>query len=177
MESNLLFRDHTPLGASPDDPQTTRQRFESLTGLRSLAIWIAYFHVGHMYDHDGFGTIPYLELGVARVDVFFVLSGFVLAHVYWAQRTRPFAFGDFMMARLARIYPLHVFALGVLIAYLLLGMSIGKADHITNYSITGLLGNLALLQSFGLPDVVYWNFPAPRSALNSRVILLSRSIF
>lgn len=141
--------------------QTTRQRFESLTGLRFLlAIWIAYFHVGHMYDHDGFGTIPYLELGVARVDVFFVLSGFVLAHVYWAQRTRPFAFGDFMMARLARIYPLHVFALGVIIAYLLLGMSIGKADHITNYSITGLLGNLALLQSFGLPDVVYWNFPA-----------------
>ena len=75
----------------------TRQRFESLTGLRFLlAIWIAYFHVGHMYDHNGFGALPILELGVARVDVFFVLSGFVLTHIYWSSRGRPFEFGSFM---------------------------------------------------------------------------------
>ena len=67
----------------------SRQRFDSLTGLRFiLAIWIAYFHVGHMYDHDGFGALPYLELGVARVDVFFVLSGFLITRQLWAVSRR-----------------------------------------------------------------------------------------
>ena len=139
----------------------TRQRFDSLTGLRFLlAVWIAFFHVGHMYDHDGFGALPYLELGVARVDVFFVLSGFVLTHIYWSNRQRPFAFGDFMIARIARIYPLYLLSLGVIIGYLVLGLLIGRSDSFDGYTPAGLVANLTMLQSVGLPGVTSWNFPA-----------------
>ncbi|MAF58373.1 acyltransferase [Ponticaulis sp.] len=139
----------------------SRQRFDSLTGLRFiLAIWIAYFHVGHMYDHDGFGALPYLELGVARVDVFFVLSGFVLTHIYWNNRNRPFAFGDFMVARIARIYPLHILALGIMLGFLVLGMVMGRADMAEGYPLEGLFANLFMMQSFGAPGGAAWNFPA-----------------
>lgn len=138
-----------------------RQRFESLTGLRFLlAIWIAYFHVGHMYDHNGFGALPILELGVARVDVFFVLSGFVLTHIYWSSRNRPFDFGDFMLARVARIYPLYLFALLAIVGYLTLGLIMGKGAELTGYTVTGLVANLFMLQSTGLVDAGMWNFPA-----------------
>src|SRR5690606_8018075 len=42
--------------------------FHSLTGLRFvLACWIAYFHVGLMFDSEGFGSLPLLELGMTRV--------------------------------------------------------------------------------------------------------------
>jgi peptidoglycan/LPS O-acetylase OafA/YrhL len=140
---------------------SSRQRFDSLTGLRFfLAIWIAYFHVGHMYDIDGFGALPILELGVARVDMFFVLSGFVLTHVYWANRDRPFDFGSFMIARIARVYPLHVLALGVIMAFLVAGIVMGKGDMVEGYTLSGLLANLTLTQSFGMPGSVHWNFPA-----------------
>ena len=139
----------------------TRQRFESLTGLRFLlAIWIAYFHVGHMYDHNGFGALPILELGVARVDVFFVLSGFVLTHIYWSSRGRPFEFGSFMLARVARIYPLYLFALLAIIGYLTLGFIMGKGAELSGYTATGLVANLFMLQSTGLVDAGMWNFPA-----------------
>ncbi len=137
-----------------------KQVFLSLNGLRFiLAIWIAYFHVGHMFDEDGFGMLPFLRLGIARVDVFFVLSGFVLSHVYWAQRTKPFNFLDFMVARLARIYPMYLLALAIIIAYLIGGAILGKAAN-TSYPLSDLVMSLFFLQASGLTQTNSWNFPA-----------------
>ena len=137
-----------------------RQIFRSLNGLRFiLAIWIAYFHVGHMFDEHGFGMLPILRLGVSRVDVFFVLSGFVLSHVYWAQRTKPFNFLDFMVARLARIYPMYLLALGLIIAYLSVGFVLGKQGD-TIYPLSDLFKCLFFLQAVGLTETNSWNFPA-----------------
>ncbi|MFC7292162.1 acyltransferase family protein [Hirschia litorea] len=137
-----------------------KQVFLSLNGLRFiLAIWIAYFHVGHMFDDAGMGTLPFLRLGIARVDVFFCLSGFVLSHVYWAQRTKPFNFADFMVARLARIYPMYLLALGIIIAYLAGGALLGKAPS-TSYPFSDLVMNLLFLQASGLTETNSWNFPA-----------------
>ncbi|WP_018997163.1 acyltransferase family protein [Hirschia maritima] len=139
---------------------SSRQVFRSLNGLRFiLAIWIAYFHVGHMFDEHGFGMTPILRLGVSRVDVFFVLSGFVLSHVYWAQRTKPFNFLDFMVARLARIYPMYLIALGLIIAYLSAGFILGKQGD-TVYPISDLFKCLFFLQAIGLTETNSWNFPA-----------------
>lgn len=141
-------------------PSKPKQVFASLNGLRFiLAIWIAYFHVGHMFDEDGFGMLPILRLGISRVDVFFVLSGFVLSHVYWAQRTKPFNFSDFMIARFARIYPMYLIALGLIAAYLGAGFILGKQGD-TVYPISDLLKCLLFLQAVGLTETNSWNFPA-----------------
>lgn len=135
--------------------------FHSLTGLRFvLACWIAYFHVGLMFDSEGFGSLPLLELGMTRVDVFFVLSGFVLAHVYWAREGAKFNFADFMVARVSRLYPLFLLALAVIGAYLVAGAAIGQAVEPGRYSLRDLVANLLMLQSFGVTSGGDWNFPA-----------------
>ena len=50
------------------------------------------------------------------VDIFFILSGFVLSYVYAHKfNTRDFqSYSHFLKARIARIYPLHVVTLCVL---------------------------------------------------------------
>lgn len=135
--------------------------FHSLTGLRFLlAAWIAYFHVGLMFDTDGFGALPLLQLGMTRVDVFFVLSGFVLAHVYWAREGVRFRFADFMVARVSRLYPLFLLSLALIGAYLAAGAVIGQTVEPGRYGMRDLAANLFMLQSFGVADGSDWNFPA-----------------
>ncbi len=135
--------------------------FHSLTGLRYvLACWIAYFHIGLMFDASGFGALPLLELGMTRVDVFFVLSGFVLAHVYWARQERAFRFGDFFVARVARLYPLFLLSIAMLGAYVLAGGLLGHAPEPGRYGLRDLAASLLMLQSFGLTAHSDWNFPA-----------------
>jgi peptidoglycan/LPS O-acetylase OafA/YrhL len=135
--------------------------FDSLTGLRFiLAIWIAVFHFGDMYDHTGFGSWPIMKAGVARVDLFFVLSGFVLTHVYWMRTDAKFDFAGFLQARFARLFPLHLLALSVLLV-LLAGAHIIKAtEEIQGFTLQGFLANIFLLQAWGIEGAGKWNFPA-----------------
>ena len=148
------------MGTARADTSSARIVFGSLSGLRFLlAIWIAYFHVGHMFDENGFGNLPVLRMGISRVDMFFVLSGFVLTHVYWARRRGKFNFLDFMAARIARIYPMYLVALALTGTYLIIGTALGKAPQ-TDYPVSDLLKCLFFLQAFGLTDTNAWNFPA-----------------
>ena len=90
-----------------------------MTPLRGIAaIWVICFH--YVVVYFGFHPEKYsgvLNKGYLAVDMFFMLSGFVLSHVYW----RTFAsdqadvgrnYWSFIGARIARLYPLHLFNLG-----------------------------------------------------------------
>jgi peptidoglycan/LPS O-acetylase OafA/YrhL len=144
-----------------NQPQEKAQTFDSLTGLRFvLAIWIALFHFGDMYDHLGLGSWPIMRAGAARVDVFFVLSGFVLTHIYWARTDAKFDFSGFLQARFARLVPLHLFALSILAALVVGAKLVGKAGEVDQFTIEGLLANIFLLQSWGIAGSNVWNFPA-----------------
>ncbi len=52
-----------------------------------------------------------MEHSDAAVDLFFVLSGFVFTHVYWKKGGLVAETGPFFLARIARIYPLHLIML------------------------------------------------------------------
>ncbi len=136
------------------------ETFDSLTGLRFLlSIWIAVFHLGDMYDHAGFGSWPIMKAGVARVDIFFVLSGFVLTHIYWARSKAKFDFSTFMRARVARLYPLHLLALAILAGLVGAAHLVGKGSEAHNFTALGLGANIFLLQAWGVPGAGVWNFP------------------
>jgi peptidoglycan/LPS O-acetylase OafA/YrhL len=135
--------------------------FDSLTGLRFvLALWIAVFHFGDMYDLSGFGSWPIMKAGVARVDVFFVLSGFVLTHVYWMRTNAKFDFPTFLKARFARLFPMHLLALCLLLALVIAAHLIGAHEEAQKYTLQGFLANIFLLQAWGIKGAGNWNFPA-----------------
>lgn len=73
--------------------------FSALDGLRGLAaIAVALFH--WLLNFAGF----------LAVDFFLVLSGFILAHRYLYSDS-PISSGRFVISRLARLYPMHLFGL------------------------------------------------------------------
>ncbi len=73
------------------------------------------------------GHTQLIENGYLWVDLFFILSGLVLAHVYgeaFARTPRTISYGRFLWLRLTRVYPLYLVTL-----LLLVGWELYKAHH------------------------------------------------
>src|SRR5579863_7730856 len=150
------------------------QEIQSLTPLRGLAaIWVVCFHYGVVYfafHPEQFSWI--FNKGYLAVDMFFMLSGFVLSHVYWRtfvsdEALRAKDYWNFIGARIARLYPSHLFNLGLFLI-VTLGFGVydyicaGKFDTIPLHgarSLTALLANLVMLQGLKASDLA-WNYPA-----------------
>jgi peptidoglycan/LPS O-acetylase OafA/YrhL len=74
----------------------------SLNTIRGVAaLAVAVFHAPTLFGVAT--TLPHAYLGV---DLFFVLSGFVMLHAYEARIAGGLGLGRFMQLRLARLYPL-----------------------------------------------------------------------
>ena len=150
-----------------------------LTPLRGIAaLLVVVFHVdsiGMMFQLGPFlPTSGILSRGYLWVDFFFVLSGFVMSHVYGAdfrEGVRLPAVRAFAGARFARIVPMHVAALAFTVLSHLAtpqgpeGGPGGKAPDpamatmmAQMYDWKYLPGHLFLLLSFGLVPMS-WNVP------------------
>ena len=104
--------DLQPIAAIPHYPH-----FSSLVSLRFFAaIFVVYAHCLPSF----FGPLPpetTIERGFAVVMVFFhILSGFTLAYVYPALEN-PTRIYRFWMARIGRIWPLHIGVLAMVIIF------------------------------------------------------------
>ena len=104
------------------------QRLPALTGLRFVAAAMILAHHTRGEFHMPLPSIP-LDHGVS---LFFVLSGFILTHVYpeletWAATKR------FLILRVARIWPAHVVTL--FLAMLAYGKSINQT-FLANFTMT-----------------------------------------
>lgn len=97
-----------------ETPPKTRERFVLLDGLRGVAaVFIVQRHAEPMLGD----ALPSSYLGV---DLFFALSGFVLAHAYGAAlASGAMSALSFMKARLLRLYPLYLVALALTVGYYL----------------------------------------------------------
>ena len=98
-----------------------------LRAVAALAVF--YFHLSEAFkNHSSSNGVPIEQIGAAGVDLFFVISGFIMAMIVW---NRPTTFSGFLKDRLIRIVPLYwmltlvVFAIAVF-APTLLGST--KAD-------------------------------------------------
>jgi len=82
-------------------------RFSALDLFRGLAaLAVVAFHVPLPE-----GALSMAPRGYLAVDLFFVLSGFVLAHAYGEQLARGGGMRQFLVQRLIRLYPLYLIAL------------------------------------------------------------------
>src|ERR1700744_3320893 len=91
----------------------------SHTSLRGIAaVLVVAFHYAVPLRHVGFDVNRYTLLvarGYLWVDLFFILSGFILCHVYANQLVDIRSIASFFRARFARIYPLHIATLLLLV--------------------------------------------------------------
>lgn len=112
------------------------QRFVALDGMRGIAALAVVFF--HMSPHWA---------GYLAVDLFFVLSGFILAHVYFFVPERV-SMWSFTVQRVARLYPLHIFTLITFVcAYRLAN---GAMPSYEDGNLYVLLQHLTLTNNVGL---------------------------
>ncbi|QDM28668.1 acyltransferase [Tardiphaga sp. vice304] len=123
----------------------------ALTGVRGVAAAIiVIYHFGDVQLSTG-GTASYFRIpfGYLIVDLFFMLSGFVMALTYrdaFAQLTLP-KFATFMLKRVARLYPAY-FVIGLFyIAKIAAGLS---GERLEMYSAWDWIGNLLMMSGWGL---------------------------
>jgi peptidoglycan/LPS O-acetylase OafA/YrhL len=131
-----------------------------LTSLRFLAaMWVVLFHY---WPHLAVaGTPALVAKGYLGVECFFVLSGFILCHVYLPQfEAGRFKYGDFLWARIARIYPLHIATLVAMGLMAGAALAIGLPVDPDVLSLRALPANLAMVQAWGLSPVAGWNHPS-----------------
>lgn len=167
----------------PGKPLPQLPALTSLRGIAALMVCLMHFSEtfqpqveSWLSAHTALFTNAYLW-----VDFFFLLSGFVLTHVYGEHFAdglgRP-AFKRFLVARFARIYPLHFAMLAVLFARELVlvvlylqsngleswrfGVAHGETVPFSgSFSLVELLRQLLLVQSLTVDTQhISWNFPA-----------------
>ena len=134
-----------------------------LTGLRGVAaLMVALLHFN--FDVAGrFGQIyeNLTRMGFLGVDLFFILSGFVIAYKY--HDIRRFWSRDyvrFMWFRFWQIYPTHffitIFYVPIVVTSLLLSYHVDPE----RFSLSSLIANLLMVQSWLGSDTMTWNVPA-----------------
>ena len=91
------------------------RRFESLDGLRGVAaIAVVLFHIrwSNHVTETHFVRESYLF-----VDLFFILSGFIITRAYGDQIRTLHQASKFLILRFFRLYPLHIAVLLVCVLY------------------------------------------------------------
>ena len=137
------------------------RELKALTSMRGLAAWaVVLFHVRLSIAGLPPAAEAVLAKGYLAVDFFFLLSGFVI----WLSAGDVLRAGGlsavprFLQRRMARIWPLHVFMLGLAALLSLALLATGR--HSPQFPWSELPLHVLLLQNWGFADALRWNDPA-----------------
>ena len=141
--------------------------YRALDGCRGLAAClVALYHFRSVFRisvHSHVGALPLIRNAWLGVDFFFVLSGFVIAANYQHRLMgRTVRLRDFMLLRLGRLYPLHLFTLLVvllIVAFLQIGASGATRPDLPTDQNSGVafVANLLLIHGLHIGPEVMWN--------------------
>jgi peptidoglycan/LPS O-acetylase OafA/YrhL len=155
-------------------PDASNRQLPSLTPLRGIAaLWVVFYHYcGTAQYLPNLDITPHSYLiskGYLAVDMFFMLSGLVMTHVYHRAFSESIGqhYRSFLVARIARLYPLHVFILLLFVltataAQLMSGLATGSVESIPltgPQSVTAIVANMFMLQGLAASELS-WNYPA-----------------
>ncbi|MBS1932368.1 MAG: acyltransferase [Bacteroidetes bacterium] len=144
-------------------PHKTRY-LSNLTPLRGIAaLLVAIFH----FEMAIARFVPaqqtmFFEKSYLMVDLFFIMSGFIIFHVYresFLDAIKKENLKKFIVARFARIYPLHIFSL-LLLVILVIAFSPAGTYPNRIEDPSAILTNVFLLQSYYIHNIFTWNIPA-----------------
>jgi peptidoglycan/LPS O-acetylase OafA/YrhL len=127
-----------------------RKEIKPLTGLRGVAALNVMLY--HFFQHDAYlhSFVPsFVARGYLGVDIFFVLSGFVLAMNYAHHFKDGLTFAschNFFVKRLARIYPLYIV---ITVLFSLKYMYNFSGHSLEDYRLVDFAACVAMIQSWG----------------------------
>ncbi|MEI9902871.1 MAG: acyltransferase [Asticcacaulis sp.] len=131
-------------------PVAPSGEIKALTGLRGVAaLYVVFFHANGLH---AFPTLirPFVAHGYIAVDLFFILSGFVMALTYGGLFENGFSlknFKSFLLLRLARIYPLYL--LMTLITAVMITTVLSDTYHFDDNVLRALPFNLTMIHALG----------------------------
>lgn len=86
------------------ESSSSRSHYPALDGIRGVAILLVVFY-------HNFGFINYFFFGWLGVDLFFVLSGFLITEILLRTKGNKGYLGNFYVRRILRIFPLYYLSL------------------------------------------------------------------
>ena len=151
-------------------------RLEGLTSLRffaALAVLLLHFFrledsapaaevAGRPVREALLSTAGFLSNAHLAVDFFFVLSGFVLAHVYVPKLAAGrFGYGEFLRRRVARLVPLHLATLAAFLGLFWLATLAGRGPKdAAHFDAAALPFQLTLTHAWGFCERLTFNGPS-----------------
>lgn len=143
---------------------TPKGKLGALDGLRGLAAsWVV---IHHLSTNRLIGGGALLANGWLLVDVFFVISGFVLAYRYGGGIASRADLGRFVQRRIARIWPLHAAILLLMLLPRLASLVVhGAAGNQLfepggHHSLGAFFASLFLIHGMGPYSDAVWNGPS-----------------
>jgi len=134
---------------------------KSLTSFRLFfAVLVFFSHLSFLKNNIKYSQVyeDYFAEGFLGVSFFFILSGFILAYSYQEKLlTRKVSFRKFFVARVARIYPMHLLTL-------LIALPLSYSTFFPN-----IVYNFFLIQSFVPDESVFFSFNAPSWSISDEM--------
>lgn len=146
----------------------TSHHLDALTGVRAAAaLWVLIYHVwllsgagtAAMPFFRGVDLSPLLAMGYLGVDVFFVLSGFVLSlQVLRSVSKQQMPYSTFLRRRILRVYPAYYACLTILLLVSLWGThphSLG----VTDVALHAVMFHNLVDENVSSINPVFWSMP------------------
>jgi peptidoglycan/LPS O-acetylase OafA/YrhL len=153
--------------------QAAPEKIPSLTPVRGIAaLLVVAFHLRFYIPNLQYEVVfPAFHMGYLWVDFFFILSGFILSHVYGRQLQRGLGkirYASFLYLRWCRIYPLHFAVLLGFVIFEFVQIALHSGFGLLpafqafsgSHSIPGIFSHLLLINTLNVHDILLWNFPA-----------------
>lgn len=132
----------------------------AMRGIAALLVVIFHFRPTLQPALDIDHHTQFFAKGYLWVDFFFILSGFILCHVYATRPGRGLRDTmEFWWSRFARIYPLHIATLLLLVFWqVVASAALHRSVRVGEWSTLWL--NILNIHAWGFLDRYDWNFPS-----------------
>jgi peptidoglycan/LPS O-acetylase OafA/YrhL len=146
-------------------------KIEELEGVRGLAAMIVVFF--HMPEWNPWIHVNFTNNGYLMVQLFFVLSGFVIFNAYGDRIRSGTELASFQFLRFGRLYPTHLLFLTGFLLFEIIKWSMPSSLNISPEAVafgknsgTALVEQLLLLQAI-VPDGHAYTFNAPAWSIST----------
>ena len=127
------------------------------------AFLVMAYHFCHYGPEGREAVIAWFERLMPLLDMFFMISGVLIYQRYGARVLSAVGYKTYLIRRLARLYPLHLFTTGF---FVLVGLAItagyihsnGAQGGMERYDWGQLPANLLLIQAWGVSDALTFNY-------------------